>query len=520
MAFRNNISSHLDSAEFLKSLIERSDSIISYFTPIFETNQIVDFNLDYITANFDKYINDHVDTITNKLVSTVFPIIFENGIFEIYQACFYKEGFEITYEREFNFGNKKVWFESKAIKQGNGITVTSKDITQLKSTESKLRDSLKNLEFQNTILNDSESISKTASFRWNIKKNIWMFSDNINRLFDYDQDSDQFKTDGFFNFLNDHKKRELKAKINALQYEDVLPPFEFSIESKIKKIRSFYLTAHFIPSKDGQMMLGVVQDVTEIIESQQLLRQKNEELLKINEELDSFNHIASHDLQEPLRKIRMFISRIQGMDATSFPKDSLKYLEKINLSATRMQELILHLLTYSRIGKKLIPFEKLSLDHILKESLIEFEEDIQKENIDLKIQRLPDITGIPFLVKQLFINLISNAIKFRKTNTPHKVSIFYTIINLPGETSENGNFHEVTIEDNGIGFDPKHKTSIFKLFNRLHEKTEYHGTGIGLAICKKIMDSHNGFITANSEPNNGSEFKMYFPIVKHLGITN
>ncbi len=520
MAFRNNISSHLDSTEFLRSLIERSDSIISYFTPIFKTNQIVDFKLDYITTNFDKYIDEDVDTIINQPTSIVFPIIFENGIFEIYQACYFKEGFEITYEREFNFGNKKVWFENKAIKQGSGITVTSKDITQLKSIESKLRDSLKNLEFQNTILNDSESISKTASFRWNINKNIWIFSDNINKLFDCNRDSDQFKADGFFYFLNTDKKRELKTKINALQYDDALPPFEFSIESKNKKIHSFYLTAHFIPSKDGQMMLGVVQDVTEIIESQQLLKQKNEELLKINEELDSFNHIASHDLQEPLRKIRMFISRIQGIDATSFPKGSLKYLEKINSSATRMQELILHLLTYSRIGKKLLPLEKLSLDHILRESLMEFEEDIQKENIDVEIHHLPDITGISFLIKQLFINLISNAIKFRKTNTPHKISIFSKISNLPDVTTENSNFYEVTIKDNGIGFDPKHKTYIFKLFNRLHEKTEYQGTGIGLAICKKIMDSHNGFITADSKPNNGSEFKMYFPVVKNLGTPN
>ncbi|GAA0715467.1 hypothetical protein GCM10009430_09950 [Aquimarina litoralis] len=502
----------VESTEFLQSLIDRSESIISYFTPIFEQEQLVDFKLVYITNNFEKYIKSSIDLLINKSASEIFPVIFENGLFEIYTACYNKENFEITYEREFEFEEKTVWLEGKVIKQNNGIIVTSKDISKLKKVEAQLRDSLRHLEFQNTILNDSEQISKTASFRWNINKNIWVFSENIRELFKDTIDAKCLQNEGVFCFLDEQKSAKLRLQIETLQYEDVLPPFEFSIQND-NTLLYFSLNAHFIPSRDGQMMLGVIRNVTEEIKSKKLLKEKNQELLTINEELDSFNHIASHDLQEPLRKIRMFISRILNVDQETIPDKILNYLDKINDSSERMQQLILHLLDYSSIGKKQLPFEKIDLNTILQDAFIELEEEINKHQVQIHTINFPEIYGIPFLIKQVFVNLISNAIKYRKTNAIPELWIHHNL----SENLENSSSHflEITFKDNGIGFDPKHKESIFKLFHRLHEKTQYKGTGIGLAICHKIMQTHHGSISAMSEKGVGSEFKLYFPITNN-----
>lgn len=247
--------------------------------------------------------------------------------------------------------------------------------------------------------------------------------------------------------------------------------------------------------------------------SNSMLAHKNFELEQTNKELESFNYIASHDLQEPLRKIRTFINMIhdKGKDSPSF--DS--YLAKIDSSASRMSQLINAVLSYSRLSSTNDHFRIINLNDTLHQVLGDYELSIAEKDIKIEYDTLPLLECIPPQMNQLFSNLISNAIKYSSNNPVIKVKYReITGRDIERFTGENPaqRFAEISFVDNGIGFDKKYSEQIFKLFQRLHGKGEYGGTGIGLSICKKITDKHNGYISAESAPGMGSSFVVQLPL--------
>jgi PAS domain S-box-containing protein len=276
-----------------------------------------------------------------------------------------------------------------------------------------------------------------------------------------------------------------------------------------------------------QMWVGTSTDIQDqktmaqyleglVLERTKELKTANIELESINQELRSFTYISSHDLQEPLRKIQTFVSRIQDSDSSNLSKEGVNYFNKIQKSAHQMKTLINDLLTYSKTNATEKIFEKTNLNLLLKEIKSEFIDALTEKKGLLEILLLPEINAIPFQLRQLFINLISNSIKFSKSDTPPMISISASLI--LGKDTENSNAHEnelyhlIIVKDNGIGFNLEYKTKIFEVFQRLHPKTEYEGTGIGLSICTKIAQNHNGFISAHSEINKGATFKIYLPV--------
>ncbi|UZO81121.1 ATP-binding protein [Aquimarina sp. ERC-38] len=513
----NSIPSEQKSLSFLNDILRKSDNFIFFLIPAKNTTFPVDFKLEFITQNVESIIKKPLAAIQGKNLSEVFPVIYENGISEILVSCFEKEGLEIPFERELRFCDKKIWLQCNAIRYDNGIVVTARDITTLKESERKLRELNRQLDYQNTILKDAEMISKTASFRWNITKKKWIFSNNIKNLFDLTPENEHLLEEGIFGLMNTADRDELKKLIQAHKYDDQLPSFNFISKFQGSHIKHYTLTGNFVPTLDGQMMLGVLKDITQIVLDEQILVEKNQQLLRSNEELDSFNHIASHDLQEPLRKIRMFISRVNSMDQSDISEKSRAFLLKIEDSADRMQSLIRHLLTYSRIGKTEVVFEKVDLRVVIKELIHEFDERIANTNSSIVVGHLPVIIGIPFLVKQLFFNIISNALKYTKPGVPPEILIKSQKVpasKLKSLTikSRYKSYMEISCSDNGIGFKQEYAEKIFLLFQRLHQKTEYSGTGIGLAICQKIMNTHEGFILAKSTKGEGAQFFLYFPV--------
>jgi len=240
----------------------------------------------------------------------------------------------------------------------------------------------------------------------------------------------------------------------------------------------------------------------------------NESLKQMNEELDQFAYMASHDLQEPLRKIQVFSDKI--LRNNNFDADSEKYFGKIINSSKRMQHLINNLLDFSRHTVSTTDFKKTPLNELVKNALTELEVEIEKSNARINYDDLPVVSAVPGLMQQLFYNLFSNAIKFRKPSVDLVIDVKAERMN-PMDLSKfikkgNGkNYYKITVQDNGIGFDDKYAEDIFRVFKRLHSYQEFEGTGVGLSICKKIVEKHNGFIKAESKIDNGSTFIIGLP---------
>jgi len=234
-----------------------------------------------------------------------------------------------------------------------------------------------------------------------------------------------------------------------------------------------------------------------------------------NKDLDLFAFMASHDLQAPLRKIRMFSDRLLASTENTFSKEGKLYLSRIQEVSKRMQDLINDILRFSKISVEKQSFEEVDLNNVIGEVLSEMEGAIREKNAQVELDRLPVLPASTVLMGPLFSNLISNALKYSRKNETPRVRIRYE--EGPVQSSANGREQEVRygriyIEDNGIGFDQKYAEQIFDMFRRLHSNAEYEGTGIGLALCKKIVEMHNGFISALGKPGEGAVFIISLPL--------
>ncbi len=246
------------------------------------------------------------------------------------------------------------------------------------------------------------------------------------------------------------------------------------------------------------------------------------ELIAANKELQSFAYVSSHDLQEPLRKIQTFTNRIIDKESATLSETGKDYFQRIQGAAKRMQTLIEDLLAFSRVNTGVQNFQNTNLTELLDELINDFKETIDEKGASIEISDLGTAYVIPFQFRQLMQNLIGNALKFSKVNTPAFIKISSQISKgnrltkgnvrlLPGQLSQEKNYNHIKISDNGIGFEPRFQEQVFEVFQRLHGKEEYAGTGIGLAIVKKIVENHNGVITATSELGQGATFDIYIP---------
>lgn len=271
----------------------------------------------------------------------------------------------------------------------------------------------------------------------------------------------------------------------------------------------FYLSMRYIGERRrNEANLQAAHDQLEarVIERTDELNDLNTELNRSNRELQDFAFVASHDLQEPLRKIQAFGDRLKSKHGPDLNENARDYLDRMQNAAGRMHTLINDLLGFSRVTTKAQPFVPTDLNSVAREVLNDLEVRVLDNGGHVDVGDLPTIDADPLQMRQLLQNLIGNALKFHRPGVP-------PIIKVTGDVSANGGSElKLTVEDNGIGFDEKYLDRIFTPFQRLHGRGEYEGTGIGLAVCRKIVERHGGVLAAKSKPGEGSAFTATLPV--------
>lgn len=319
--------------------------------------------------------------------------------------------------------------------------------------------------------------------------------------------------------------------LNSKEHMDLLKAINGNIVSNAKyksTIPGRYYKNIITPLKNTSdevyAILAIAHDITDVVtasENYQKLNDelsiKNKELEITNKELESFNYISSHDLQEPLRQIQNFASRVMSDDLENLSDKGKIYLNKMNNAARRMQILISDLLAYSKTKTAERKFEITQLNNIVEDVIEELQEIIEEKKATIEYGEMCEASIIPFQFRQLLYNLLGNALKFSIPDVPPIIKIKCLNIYYSHNKNENNTqkkYWHISITDNGIGFDPQYNDRIFEVFQRLHDRQKIEGAGIGLAIVKKIMENHNGYITAKSELNQGATFNIYLPILE------
>ncbi len=279
-----------------------------------------------------------------------------------------------------------------------------------------------------------------------------------------------------------------------------------------------WLSTTKVPLKrpDGKVigLVGLSRDITANKKAAERMERMMAELARSNSELEQFAYVASHDLQEPLRKIQAFSSRLRDRWGEALGDQGSDYLSRVENAAARMQILIEDLLQYSRVTSKAKPFVPVELRDVAEGVLSDLEARIERLNATVEVGELPRVAADPTQMRQLLQNLIGNALKFHRSDCAPVVRIYAEMPAANGAAGERGEDGACTlyVQDNGIGFDPKHADRIFQVFQRLHSRKEYQGSGIGLAVCKKIVDRHGGNIEARSKPGEGTTFVVTLPL--------
>jgi PAS domain S-box-containing protein len=269
----------------------------------------------------------------------------------------------------------------------------------------------------------------------------------------------------------------------------------------------------------GGALLCIIRDVSARKKAERKIARYAALLEEQNRELRDFAYVASHDLQEPLRKVRTFADMFIEDHGASVPADGKHLLDRMSQSAARMQTLINELLAYSRINTRFEPAAGVELSTVLESVLADLELAIQESGAEISADPLPELPGDPTQLRQLFQNLVSNSLKFRRPGVAPMIRITHAVLE-PGAAEDAPDnavrYHRISVSDNGIGFDQKYATRVFEVFERLNAKKDYPGTGIGLAICQKIVRRHGGCIEAQSEPERGATFEVLLPEAPHM----
>lgn len=371
-------------------------------------------------------------------------------------------------------------------------------------------------------VHDNEAYLQFGTWAYSLGKTAITWSDGMYLLFGYDPVRDKslltVNHDLYYKHMFPEDVERAKEINKSFADYDGRYSWEYRIKDCLGKIKTLETNARIISDEKGNIVrvVGTTRDITDLRSYQEGLEGKIMELNRSNKELEEFAYIASHDLQEPLRKFNTFGERLHMKYADVLGEDGNFYLSRMMVAAGVMRSLIENLLEYSRVTGANHEFLKVSLHEVVKQVVNNQELRIEDAGASVVIENeLPEIEAIASQMHQLFNNLLSNAIKFRRKDVKPQINIAVAIMQ-PEELTrwpmlQKKRVYRIEVKDNGIGFDQTDAQRIFQIFQRLHGKAEYEGTGIGLSICKRIVEMHNGVIYAEGTPGMGASFIILLP---------
>lgn len=371
-------------------------------------------------------------------------------------------------------------------------------IGKLKDNQIALQESIERFEYLAKATND-------AIWDWNIETNRVYTNEAFNKLFGKVRISREALINYIFSVVHpDDYVASREFIVNVMAGGSEFWTYECRIRKPDNTYAYIVNKATVIRDANGKAirMIGAMQDITERKQYEESLEKLNRELIATNNELEQFAYIASHDLQEPLRMVSSFLGLIEKKYGNVIGEKGREYIHYATDGAARMRNVISDILEFSKIGRLVEPNIEVDLNQLMREICLLKKEVIKEQKAEIKYQSLPTIQSQKTLLLQLFYNLISNALKYHQSDKCPIIELSCT---------DKGDFWEFAIKDNGIGIEEAYFLKIFEAFQRLHSKDEYSGSGIGLAICKKIVQILKGDIWVESIPGNGSIFYVSLP---------
>lgn len=482
--------------EFIETILDSSEDIIA----------VLDRDLNYLSVN--KKVEEHYglkrESFTGRNLFEIFPYLKDSPMPGLLQRAFNGESFSVN---EYKSAVTDHWYQTyyvplkKSDGSVYGVVVVGHDITDVMLAAERLKE--KNIELQDTKSFLQQLIDSSVEFISVLDKNLDYIT--VNKKFEETLNWSREDLRGRSVFEVNPRLEgtaQLKCIERALLGETIY------LDKRPSVVRpDIYVDTYFIPLRLQDKIEGVIimaRDVTAIVKTETLLEQKNQELLRSNEDLLQFAHVASHDLKEPVRKIRTFGSRLHAEYKELLPERAIGYISKMENAASRMYDMIDGVLLFSSLTNSEQPYDEIDLNEMMRNIQSDLELLIQQKEATIICDPLPVIHGSSVLIYQLFSNLVNNSLKFSTPGTK-------PVIQVRSLTREGQNQAVITIEDNGIGFNQEQTDKIFKTFSRLHSKERFEGTGLGLALCKKIVERHGGQITAESEEGKGAKFIITLP---------
>ena len=505
---KNIITQYEQQAQFVESILHGSiNGLFALEAVRNKAGDVVDLKIVKINRAFKKILGFDEEVVGQGYLS-VFPGSKAAGIFDrhvqVLQTGVPAE-FEVHYTGE-GFNN---WFSISITKSGeNGLVQTFADITESTKNKLSLQAAASHLQ---TVIDSTQTGIFLASpviengniidFRFKtVNKALAAYAQRMPEELIGELHGDWFpvyKENGVFQI---YKRICETGREERFEKQYIADGFDVWMDVSAKKV--------------GDDLLVTFHDYTSLKHLQLQLEETVQDLKKTNERLADFAHVASHDLKEPLRKVRMQVNLLEERFAAALGESGLQHILRIQTSVIRMQTLITDLLTYSQVSKKPEAFASVSLSAIVNDVLSDLESSIQSSAATVHLSSLPDVKGDSTQLRQLFQNLLSNALKF--IDPARKSEIKVEAETIPAQEISPDNlpyrhYHKIVVADNGIGFDQQYAEKIFKIFHRLHNNTEYEGTGIGLAIVQRVVENHQGWIQAEGESGKGARFTIYLP---------